>query len=158
MSNRSVSASVDLEATSFGLESCCQLMRFVCWTRGTLWEVNPMPASEDTLQDSGHSVDWKMRCNISLPFHLPACRLYSLLFTGGTKRHMARNTCIRELPKTYPGEVGQVPSLRWHKRSGPSGHPPGPLGVCNPTEKQKPPPLQLCPSQTIRRLNRLNRA
>ena len=32
-------------------------------------------------------------------------------------------------------------SLSGHKQLGPSGHSPGPLGVCNPNEKQKPPPL-----------------
>ena len=59
--------------------------------------------------------------------------------------------------KKHPEEGGQVLLLRGHKRSGPSGHPPGPLGVCNPNEKQKPPPLVmtvplfLCVSATDKR-------
>ena len=48
---------------------------------------------------------------------------------------------FRSCLKTYPGEEGQVLSLRGHKRSGASGHPSESQGVCNPNEKQKPPPL-----------------
>ena len=90
-------------------------------------------------QNPGHSMDWKMRCNISLLYQLATCQMILLLLVQnsswqGTSRF---GSCI----KTDPGGGGYVLSLRGHKRSGPSIHPPGPLGVCNPNENQKPPPL-----------------
>ena len=54
--------------------------------------------------------------------------------------HRAAEVCSG-IAKKYPEEGEQVLFLRGHKWSGPSGHPSGPLGVCNPNEKQKPPPL-----------------
>ena len=72
---------------------------------------------------------------------VPACR--GLFIPGGTKRLIARNKPARELPEYSRGEGEEVLTLRGHKQSGPSGHPTGPLGVCNPNEKQKPPTLPL---------------
>ena len=47
----------------------CQLKRFICWIRGPLQKLHPLSDYEDTVpswQKSGHSFDWKRRCNISI--------------------------------------------------------------------------------------------
>ena len=92
------------------------------------------------VEDPGHLVDWKKRGNISLPYQLPVC--LGLFTPGVTKRLIPIGTSLPgNCLKNYPGEGEEIPSLRGHKQSGPSGHPPGPFGVCNPNEKPKPPPL-----------------
>ena len=63
-----------------------------------------------------------------------------LSIPGSTKRLLARNKSAGGLPKKISCGGGQVLSLR-HKRLGPSTHLVGPLALCNPNEKQKPPPL-----------------
>ena len=64
-----------------------------------------------------------------------------LFIPGGTKQLIARNKSVREMPKALSCSGRPILSLRGQKCSGPSGHTPGPLGACNPNEKQKPPPL-----------------
>ena len=73
----------------------------------------------------------------------PARESRSRIHTPGvTKRLIPIGTSLPgNCLKNYPGEGEEIPSLRGHKQSGPSGHPPGPFGVCNPNEKPKPPPL-----------------
>ena len=74
-----------------------------------------------------------------------ACKLlaYRVLFIPGSTWQYASSlgTSMFGCCQKYPGEGEQVLFLRGHKWSGPSGHPPGPLGLCNPNEKRKPPPL-----------------
>ena len=60
---------------------------------------------------------------------------------NGSKRLIYRNKSIRKLHKNYHDEGEHILFLRGHQKPGPSGHPPGPLGLCNPSEKQKPSPL-----------------
>ena len=86
-------------------------------------------------------VDWKKRCNIVLSYQLPASRSFpfqAVLNASSLGTRLLGN-CLR----SYLVGGEQVLSLRRHKRSGPSSHLTGPLALCNPNEKQKPPPLIL---------------
>ena len=151
MPNRPVSAPVDLGGTSFGLESCLSCWRSLSVGQEDLYGKSILCQPPRALRRRGraqgiHTVDWKNEMQYLITLSFTGMSVVFLLFTGSTKRQMARSKCVRELPKTYPAEGGHVLSLHGHKRSGPSGHPPGPLGVCNPNEKQKPPPVNICPS------------
>ena len=106
-----------------------------------MYKLNPFSASEDTTVLEGLRALSRLEKQMQyfIACKVPTC--WVLFIPGGTKRLVARNKYVRVLPKIYPGEGEQVLFLRRHKWSGPSGHLPGPLGVCNPNEKQKPPPL-----------------
>ena len=84
----------------------------------TCIEIDPLSASEDTLplwKYSGHSDDWKKKCNISLQF--PPCR--GLFNPDGTKRLIARKKFFRKLHKKHHGEKEHILSFCGHQRSGP---------------------------------------
>ena len=102
--------------------------------------MNPLSASVYALLCLGSRAfsRLKNRCNMSLPYQLPVC--LGLFIPGGTQCLIPRKSLPGNCLKKYPGEGEEILSLSGHKLSGPSGHSPGPLGVCNPNEKQKPPP------------------
>ena len=99
-----------------------------------------------------HLVDWKrdaipFHCRIRYP-HQHACMAFHswctkhVLYLPDTKRLIPRKKYVRELAEKLSrrGRRESVPP--WAQTVGPSEHPPGPLDVCNPIEKQKPPPLR----------------
>ena len=108
----------------------------------TYIEIDPLPASEDTLpswQDSGHSEIGKRSAVFRFSYHHAGGFSFVAVRNASSLGTSPFGNCI----KNYHGEGEHILSLRRHQRSGPSGHPPGPLGLCNPNEKQKPPPLFL---------------
>ena len=81
--------------------------------------------------------------NISLLYHLPACRFFALL---AVQNVLWQGTCLfGELPRniSWRGRTGSVSACAQMIGPPGGGHRPGPLGVCNPNEKTKPPPLRV---------------
>ena len=101
------------------------------------------------VEDPVHFVVWKIEMRYFIVISVTG--MPGAFLPGGTKRilylpgtyHLTQvgTSLLWKCLKNYPGEGEEVLSLRGHKQSGPSSHPPGPLGVCNPNEKQKSPPL-----------------
>ena len=112
---------------------------FICGIISAHIEIDPLSAFEGTLpswQDSSTQTIGKRSAIFRFSYH----------HGGGFSFLAARNiSSLGTSPfgncmKNYHGEGEHVVTPRAPK-VGPSGHPPGPLGLCNPNEKQKPPPL-----------------